>query len=89
MLFLLVFSMIFGGIVFGWVSLQIIQHYNNTAKDRRFGKELRTRKSLRRRKFRKVRKEFRGKTPYSKFKGTQAQWYQRLERFIESKNKDK
>ncbi len=88
MFFGLVFVLIFASIISGWVSLTFIRYYQNTAKERKLKKEIRKKYKFKRLKFRKIKKEFKNKTPYSKFKGTQAQWYQQLETFLESKNKE-
>ncbi len=69
--------MILLGLVSGWISILLTQRYQGNALDRRGRHE-----------YKKFKRKFNKEIPYREFKGTPAQWYQQLEKFIESKKND-
>ncbi len=75
--FLLIFFMILIGGLFGWGSILLTSNYQSKTLYRKNSRI-----------YKKLKREFNEETPYREFKGTPTQWYQQLEAFIESKNKD-
>ena len=73
---LLIIVMILSGLVFGWVSILLTRQYQSKTLYRKDKHE-----------YKKFKSEFNEEIPYREFKGTPTQWYQQLEKFIESKKK--